>query len=484
MSMNSTPVANRIHIGFFGRRNAGKSSVVNAVTGQDLAVVSEIRGTTTDPVYKSMELLPMGPVVIIDTPGFDDAGSLGDLRVKKARQVLNKTDVAVLVVDATEGKHACDEELIALFREKEIPYLVAYNKMDLLPKCGRSDGTEGSGEAAEKAEASGESGEATEKAEASGESGEAAEKAEASGESGEAAEKAEAAGESGEAEEKNGTADRVSDSENSGRVFEEDSEAHEIWVSALTNENIYELKERIAHAAPVDEERFRIVADLLSPDDFVVLVVPIDSAAPKGRLILPQQQVIRDVLEADATALVVKENGLAETLRNAGKKPSLVITDSQAFEQVAATVPEDIPLTSFSILMARWKGYLDTAVEGVCAVDTLQDGDTVLISEGCTHHRQCDDIGTVKIPRWLRAYTGKEIRFDTTSGTEFPEDVSGYKLVIHCGACMLNEREVRFRMKSALDQGVPFTNYGVLIAYLNGILKRSLQVIPSLYERL
>ncbi len=445
MSMNSTPVANRIHIGFFGRRNAGKSSVVNAVTGQDLAVVSEIRGTTTDPVYKSMELLPMGPVVIIDTPGFDDAGSLGDLRVKKARQVLNKTDVAVLVVDATEGKHACDEELIALFREKEIPYLVAYNKMDLLPKCGRSDGTEGSGEAAEKAEAS---------------------------------------GESGEAEEKNGTADRVSDSENSGRVFEEDSEAHEIWVSALTNENIYELKERIAHAAPVDEERFRIVADLLSPDDFVVLVVPIDSAAPKGRLILPQQQVIRDVLEADATALVVKENGLAETLRNAGKKPSLVITDSQAFEQVAATVPEDIPLTSFSILMARWKGYLDTAVEGVCAVDTLQDGDTVLISEGCTHHRQCDDIGTVKIPRWLRAYTGKEIRFDTTSGTEFPEDVSGYKLVIHCGACMLNEREVRFRMKSALDQGVPFTNYGVLIAYLNGILKRSLQVIPSLYERL
>ncbi len=399
MGMNSTPVANRIHIGFFGRRNAGKSSVVNAVTGQDLAVVSEIRGTTTDPVYKSMELLPMGPVVIIDTPGFDDTGSLGNLRVKKARQVLNKTDVAVLVVDATEGKHACDEELIALFREKEIPYLVAYNKTDLLP-------------------------------------------------------------------------DRPT------------AEEHEIYVSALTNENIYELKERIARAVPVDEERFRIVADLLSPDDFVVLVVPIDSAAPKGRLILPQQQVIRDVLEADATALVVKENGLTETLKNAGKKPTMVITDSQAFRQVAATVPDDIPLTSFSILMARWKGYLDAAVDGVCAVDTLQDGDTVLISEGCTHHRQCDDIGTVKIPRWLREYTGKDIRFAFTSGTEFPEEVSCYKLVIHCGACMLNEREVRCRMNSALDQGVPFTNYGVLIAHLNGILKRSLQVFPHLYERL
>ncbi len=404
MSLNSTPMANRIHIGFFGRRNAGKSSVVNAVTGQDLAVVSEIRGTTTDPVYKTMELLPMGPVVIIDTPGFDDAGSLGDLRVKKARQVLNKTDVAVLVVDATEGKHACDEELIALFLEKEIPYLVVYNKMDLLLEYNRE--------------------------------------------------------------------------------MEEGTDEHEMYVSALTNENIYELKERIAHAAPVDEERFRIVADLLSPDDFVVLVVPIDSAAPKGRLILPQQQVIRDVLEADATALVAKENGLAETLQNAGKKPSLVITDSQAFEQVAATVPEDIPLTSFSILMARWKGYLDAAVDGVCAVNTLTDGDTVLISEGCTHHRQCDDIGTVKIPHWLQEYTKKDIRFAFTSGTEFPDDVSGYKLVIHCGACMLNEREVRHRMKRALDQGVPFTNYGVLIAYLNGILKRSLEVFPHLYEQL
>ncbi len=412
MSMNSTPMANRIHIGFFGRRNAGKSSVVNAVTGQDLAVVSEIRGTTTDPVYKSMELLPMGPVVIIDTPGFDDEGSLGDLRVKKARQVLNKTDVAVLIVDAAEGTHPCDEELIKLFQEKEIPYIVAYNKADLLDK---SDASKKPGKDAE---------------------------------------------------------------------TEWETGGQEIWVSALTGDGIYDLKEMIARSVETDDERYHIVADLIKPDDFVVLVVPIDSAAPKGRLILPQQQVIRDVLEADATALVVKENGLAETLKNAGKKPTMVITDSQAFEVVAQTVPDDIPLTSFSILMARWKGYLDTAVEGVCALDELEDGDTVLISEGCTHHRQCDDIGTVKIPRWISAYTGKDIKFETSSGTEFPDDVTKYKLVIHCGGCMLNEREVRYRMKCSIDQGVPFTNYGVLIAYMNGILKRSLQVFPHLYETL
>ncbi len=412
MSMNSTPMANRIHIGFFGRRNAGKSSVVNAVTGQDLAVVSEIRGTTTDPVYKSMELLPMGPVVIIDTPGFDDEGSLGDLRVIKARQVLNKTDVAVLIVDAAEGTHPCDEELIKLFQEKEIPYIVAYNKADLLDK---SVASKKPGKAAE---------------------------------------------------------------------TEWETGGQEIWVSALTGDGIYDLKEMIARSVETDDERYHIVADLIKPDDFVVLVVPIDSAAPKGRLILPQQQVIRDVLEADATALVVKENGLAETLKNAGKKPTMVITDSQAFEVVAQTVPDDIPLTSFSILMARWKGYLDTAVEGVCALDELEDGDTVLISEGCTHHRQCDDIGTVKIPRWIGAYTGKDIKFETSSGTEFPDDVTKYKLVIHCGGCMLNEREVRYRMKCSIDQGVPFTNYGVLIAYMNGILKRSLQVFPHLYETL
>lgn len=399
MSLNSTPSANRIHIGFFGRRNAGKSSIVNAVTGQDLAVVSEIRGTTTDPVYKSMELLPMGPVVIIDTPGFDDEGSLGDLRVKKTRQVLNKTDVAVLIVDASEGKQPCDEELIALFQEKEIPYVVAYNKSDLV----------------------------TEQRELS---------------------------------------------------------ENEISVSALYKQGIYELKEMIGRSVVMEDERLKIVGDLIQPDDFVVLVVPIDSAAPKGRLILPQQQTIRNVLEADATALVVKENGLAETLKNMGQKPAMVITDSQAFEQVAATVPEDILLTSFSILMARYKGFLDAAVEGVRALDTLEDGDTVLISEGCTHHRQCDDIGTVKLPRWIRQYTGKDIRFATSSGTGFPDDLSGYKMVIHCGGCMLNEREVKYRMKCSLDQGVPFTNYGVTIAYLKRILKRSVQVFPYLYERL
>ncbi|MCC8018077.1 MAG: [FeFe] hydrogenase H-cluster maturation GTPase HydF [Lachnospiraceae bacterium] len=399
MSLNSTPSANRVHIGFFGRRNAGKSSVVNAVTGQDLAVVSEIRGTTTDPVYKSMELLPIGPVVSIDTPGFDDEGTLGDLRVKKTRQVLNKTDVAVLVVDAAEGKQPCDEDLIGLFREKKIPYVIVYNKMDLI----------------------------TEQRELS---------------------------------------------------------AQEIYVSALYKQGIHELKELIGRSVVTEDARLKIVGDLIRPGDFVVLVVPIDSAAPKGRLILPQQQTIRDILEADATALVVKENGLAETLQNTGKKPAMVITDSQAFEQVAATVPEDILLTSFSILMARYKGFLNAAVDGVCAVDQLQDGDTVLISEGCTHHRQCDDIGTVKLPRWIRQYTGKEICFETSSGTGFPDDLSSYKMVIHCGGCMLNEREVRYRMKCSLDQGIPFTNYGVLIAYLKGILKRSVQVFPSLYEKL
>jgi len=399
MGLNSTPSANRLHIGFFGRRNAGKSSVVNAVTGQDLAVVSEMKGTTTDPVYKSMELLPMGPVVIIDTPGFDDEGSLGELRVKKTRQVLNKTDVAVLIVDAAEGKQRCDEELITLFTEKEIPYVVVYNKLDLID----------------------------------------------------------------------------------GHPAPADNE---IYVSALYKEGIYELKELIGRSVVMEDERLRIVGDLISPGDFVVLVVPIDSAAPKGRLILPQQQTIRDVLEADATALVVKENGLAETLKNTGKKPSIVITDSQAFEEVARVVPDDILLTSFSILMARYKGFLNAAVDCVRTVDELRDDDTVLISEGCTHHRQCDDIGTVKLPRWLKQYTGKDIRFETTSGTEFPDDVSKYKMVIHCGGCMLNEREMKYRMKCSLDQGVPFTNYGVMIAYLKGILKRSVEVFPYLYEKL
>ncbi len=399
MGLNSTPSANRIHIGFFGRRNAGKSSVVNAVTGQDLAVVSEVKGTTTDPVYKSMELLPLGPVVIIDTPGFDDEGALGELRVKKTKQVLNKTDVAVLVVDASAGLLQCDRELIDLFQKKEIPYVIVYNKADLLEEI-------------------------------------------------------------------------------------KELESEEIYVSALNGQGIYELKEKIGSTVEMDSEKMRIIGDLIRPLDFVVLVVPIDSAAPKGRLILPQQQTIRDVLEAGAAAIVVRESELKDTLEKLSGKPAVVVTDSQVFSQVAAVVPDDVLLTSFSILMARYKGFLDAAAEGVCAISRLEDGDTVLISEGCTHHRQCDDIGTVKLPRWLREYTGKDIHIKTSSGTEFPEDLSPYKLVIHCGGCMLNEREMRYRMKCSADQGIPFTNYGTAIAYMKGILKRSVKIFPHLYDRL
>ena len=394
MSLNNTPSGERTHIGFFGRRNAGKSSVVNAVTGQDLAVVSDVKGTTTDPVSKAMELLPLGPVMIIDTPGFDDEGMLGELRVKKTRQVLNKTDIAVLVVDASEGQHDCDRQLIRLFREKEIPYIIVYNKSDLLEAV-----------PAETADA--------------------------------------------------------------------------IYVSALQNQGIFALKERMAKLKQTGTDR-RIIADKLQPGDFVVLVVPIDKAAPKGRLILPQQQTIRDILDAGAVSIVVKETELAGTLEKLGTKPAMVITDSQVFASVSKIVPKDIPLTSFSILMARYKGLLEEAVKGAAAVERLQDGDTVLIAEGCTHHRQCDDIGTVKIPNWLRRYTGKDITIRTCSGTEFPDDLSGYALVIHCGGCMLNEREVRYRTKCAADQQVPITNYGTLIAYLNGILKSSLSLFPDL----
>lgn len=394
MSMNATPSGDRVHIGFFGRRNAGKSSVVNAVTGQELAVVSDVKGTTTDPVSKAMELLPLGPVMIIDTPGFDDEGALGELRVKKTRQILNKTDIAVLVVDGTEGLKDCDRQLLDLFRAKEIPYLTVYNKSDLLPEI-------------------------------------------------------------------------PAPAEN------------EIYVSALQKEGIWELKERIARLHQDDSGK-RLIADKVHPGDFVVLVVPIDKAAPKGRLILPQQQTIRDLLDAGAVAIVVKETELAHTLANLGKKPALVITDSQVFHTVSKIVPPEIPLTSFSILMARYKGLLTDAVRGVAAVEALQDGDTVLIAEGCTHHRQCDDIGTVKIPGWLRKYTGKEITIKTCSGTEFPDDLSPYAMVIHCGGCMLNEREIRYRTKCAVDQGVPITNYGTLIAAMNGILQRSLEIFPEL----
>lgn len=397
MGLNDTPSGDRVHIGFFGRRNAGKSSVVNAVTGQDLAIVSDTKGTTTDPVYKAMELLPLGPVMIVDTPGFDDEGALGALRVKKTKQVLNKTDVAVLVIDAAEGLHDCDRELLRLFKQKEIPSVTVYNKSDLVTQHGIRD-------------------------------------------------------------------------------------EHSIFVSVLKNVGISVLKEKIASLAVTQESKLQIVGDLIHPSDFVVLVTPIDKAAPKGRLILPQQQTIRDILEADATAVVVKEYELRETLENLGKRPSLVITDSQVFAKAAADTPPDIPLTSFSILMARYKGLLETAVKGAAAIDRLKDGDIVLIAEGCTHHRQCDDIGSVKIPRWLKNYTGKTLAFKTVSGTEFPEDLSDYALIIHCGGCMLNEREVRWRMKNAQDSGVPITNYGIAIAYMQGILKRSLSVFPHLLD--
>ena len=394
MSLNATPSGERVHIGFFGRRNAGKSSVVNAFTGQELSVVSEVKGTTTDPVLKSMELLPLGPVVIMDTPGFDDEGALGELRVKKTKQVLNRADCAVLVVDATQGLTPVDRELLALFREKNLPYLIAYNKSDL-------------------------------------------------------------AAAPGELEEPG------------------------LLVSAKTGENIHELKERVARLVDREGPQPHLVADLLAPGDLVVLVVPIDSAAPKGRLILPQQQTIRDILEARAVSVVTGVEELPQTLQSLGKPPRLVITDSQAFGAVNKLVPRQIPLTSFSILMARYKGTLDQSAAGAAQLDQLQDGDKVLLSEGCTHHRQCEDIGTVKIPRWLREYTGKDLVLEHSSGRDFPEDLSPYRLIIHCGGCMLGEREMAYRQKTAQDAGVPFTNYGMAIAQMHGILQRSLEPLAA-----
>ncbi len=401
MGMNQTPSGERVHIGFFGRRNAGKSSLVNAVTGQELAIVSEVRGTTTDPVYKAMELLPLGPVVIIDTPGIDDEGELGQKRVGKSRQVLNKTDIALLVVDGRDGKGAWEEEMIALFEKKEIPYLVVYNKSDLTDGAGRQTEKEGGVPA----------------------------------------------------------------------------DPHEIFVSAKTGAGIFELKERIAHLLCPDGDGKTLIGDLIEPGDPVVLVVPIDKAAPKGRLILPQQQVIRDVLDHGANACVCLESELAHMLSVLKEKPKLVITDSQVFPLVAKVTPPEIQMTSFSILFARYKGNLAQACKGAFALDRIQDGDKILISEGCTHHRQCGDIGTEKLPRWIREYTGKELEFSFTSGTEFPEDLSQYRLVVHCGGCMLNEREMRFRLRSAADQGIPMTNYGILIAYMKGILKRSIAML-------
>ena len=405
MGLNSTPSSDRVHIGFFGKRNAGKSSVINAVTGQNLSIVSEVKGTTTDPVYKAMELLPLGPVMMIDTPGLDDEGALGNLRMQKSNQVLNKTDIAVLVVDATTGLTDEDRTIIQRFRQKSIPFLVVYNKLDLV-----------------------------------------------------------------------GADTPSMDMEDDPADIPAD---HVLWISSETGENIHELKELLAKQVPTGLSKYPIVADLLKPADFVVLVVPIDSAAPKGRLILPQQQTIRDVLEAGAAAIVVRETELKETLKDIGKKPRLVITDSQAFAKVSAETPEDIPLTSFSILFARHKGDLELAVKGAAAIEKLQDGDTVLISEGCTHHRQCDDIGTRKLPRWMEQYTGKKLNFKFTSGTEFPEDFTQYKMVVHCGGCMLNEREMKYRLQCAEDQGIPITNYGILIAYMQGILKRCIAPFPD-----
>ena len=406
MGLNNTPMSERVHIGFFGRRNAGKSSVMNAVTGQDLAVVSDVKGTTTDPVYKSMELLPIGPVVMIDTPGIDDEGELGKLRVKKSYQTLNKTDAAVLVIDAAAGVSGEDKKLLEKIKAKKIPYVVALNKKEL-------------------------------------------------------------------AEEEDMERIKKELDSDGGWIIE---------VSAAAGDGICELKEKIAAAVHQEETENVLVRDLLHPSDIVVLVVPVDSAAPKGRLILPQQQVIRDILEAEAVSVVVKENGLKNILDQLKENPRMVITDSQVFKKVSKDTPADVPLTSFSILMARYKGNLEQAVRGVTELDRLKDGDVVLISEGCTHHRQCEDIGTVKIPRWIREYTGKEIQIGTTSGTEFPDDLSKYKLIIHCGGCMLNEREMKYRYSCAADQGIPITNYGIMIAYVNGILKRSVELFPELYE--
>lgn len=403
MGMNQTPASERVHISFFGRRNAGKSSVINAVTGQELAIVSNVKGTTTDPVYKTMELLPLGPVMVIDTPGIDDEGELGALRVKKSYQVLNKTDIAVLVVDGTIGKTDCEEALIRRFQEKNIPWILVYNKSDLLPSADFS------------------------------------------------------------------------------------LSSNEILVSAAKKTNIYELKERIASLKPEDTHKYPLISDLIQPLDLVILVIPVDKAAPKGRLILPQQQTIRAILERGALSLVVRDTELSETLERFHKQnihPRLVITDSQAFSKVSAVTPKEITLTSFSILFARYKGDLEAVTKGAAALKTIQDGNKILIAEGCTHHRQCDDIGTVKIPSMIRKFTGKEPEFFFTSGTEFPDNLTDYQLVVHCGGCMLNEREMKYRISCCQDQRVPITNYGILMAQATGILKRSLAPFPEIQKLL
>ncbi len=402
MGLNDTPRGERLHIALFGRRNAGKSSIINALTNQDIAIVSDQKGTTTDPVYKAMELLPLGPVVIIDTPGLDDEGELGLLRVKKAKEVLDKTDVALVVIDSTIGLSSFEDDLIKEMKERKVPFLVLLNK-----------------------------------------------------------------------------ADQIYDMDHQMNLKIELTEKHDLpslLVSAVTGTGIETLKDRLGQFEKAREQKEkRIVADLLEPGDFVVLVIPIDKAAPKGRLILPQQQTIRDIIEAGAVSIVVRDTELTETLEKLGQKPKLIITDSQAFGKVAKIVPKDALLTSFSILFARYKGELTDLVEGARTLNKIEDGDKILMAEGCTHHRQCEDIGTVKIPRWIREYTNKEIVIETSSGTGFPEDLSSYKMIVHCGACTLNEKEMKSRIAKAKEQGVPMVNYGILIAYMNGILERSIE---------
>ncbi len=392
-NLNQTPSADRVHIAFFGRRNAGKSSVVNAFTGQELSIVSDYKGTTTDPVKKAMELLPIGPVVIIDTPGIDDTGTVGELRIKKARKILNLTDIAVLVVDGAIGKEKEDYELIKIFNEKEIPYIVAYNKSDI--------------------------------------------------------------------------SEKISLNEN------------EIQVSTVSGENINELKEKVAKLVKKESNDKKIISDMISEEDIVVLVTPIDVSAPKGRMILPQVQTIRDILDKSSICVVTQTEQLTKTLNTLKTPPKLVVTDSQAFNKVKEIVPEEIPLTSFSILFARYKGLLKDAVNGVQALKNLNDNDIVMICEGCTHHRQCEDIGTVKLPKWIEEFTDKKIQFEFNSGGDFPENLQKYSLIVHCGGCMLNEREIRYRNKCANDAGVPITNYGTLIAHINGILERSIELFVS-----
>ncbi len=395
MALNETASADRVHIGFFGMRNAGKSSLVNAVTGQELSVVSDVKGTTTDPVSKAMELLPLGPVVIIDTPGIDDEGGLGEKRVSRTKRVLNYADIAVIAVDGTRGVTERERELIDIIKKKKIPYLTVFTKSDLV-NVRTPDG---------------------------------------------------------------------------------------LYVSAVTGEGITELKESLGELMPKERGK-RIVADLISEGDVVLLVTPIDKAAPKGRMILPQQQTIRDILDSGAISVVCRDTELEITLSKLSAKPKLVITDSQAFGRVNKILPSDIPLTSFSILFARYKGNLIGNVQGAFALDKLKDGDRVLISEGCTHHRQCGDIGTVKLPAWISEYTDKELKFEFTSGKDFPEDVSPYSLIVHCGGCMLTEREVQYRAALAEDYGVPFTNYGMVIAHTHGILRRSLLPFSDIVSEL